>query len=351
MSLTRLQFSNFSVFKELDLRLSPGINVLIGGNGCGKTHLMKAAYAACDVAGKNGGRQKFPEKLAGVFLPLDNSLGRLVNRRAGRAKAEVTVSHGKTDVSVRFSTVKGDPGDAVVGGGERWSKLKLECAYIPVKEMLANAPGFLSLYENWNLSFEEVYADILQRAFLPMPRGPRGAKVNNLLNRLHGSMEGSIHVKGETFFHKGPDGDLEFTLVAEGLRKLGLLWLLIRNGTLLKGSVLFWDEPETNLNPVLIGAVCDILLELQRAGVQVILATHSYSVLKEFDLRREKKDKISFISLSRNGKSRAVNAEAADDYADLEVNRVSEAMNGLYDRTIEKSIAALPGANKKRRRA
>jgi hypothetical protein len=41
----------------------------------------------------------------------------------------------------------------------------------------------------------------------------------------------------------------EFILLAEGFRKLGLLWLLLQNGTLLNGSVLFWDEPETNLNP------------------------------------------------------------------------------------------------------
>ena len=44
---------------------------------------------------------------------------------------------------------------------------------------------------------------------------------------------------------------IEFTLLAEGLRKLGLLWLLIRNGSLKPGAVLFWDEPETNLNPKL----------------------------------------------------------------------------------------------------
>ena len=47
------------------------------------------------------------------------------------------------------------------------------------------------------------------------------------------------------------------------------LWLLIQNGTLTEGSVLFWDEPETNLNPKLFGPVVEILLELQRQGVQI----------------------------------------------------------------------------------
>lgn len=42
----------------------------------------------------------------------------------------------------------------------------------------------------------------------------------------------------------------EFNLVAEGIRKMVLLWQLVKNGTLEKGSVLFWDEPEANINPV-----------------------------------------------------------------------------------------------------
>jgi len=62
----------------------------------------------------------------------------------------------------------------------------------------------------------------------------------------------------QEFFLKNKQGELEFTLVAEGYRKLGLLWLLIQNGSLLNGSVLFWDEPETNLNPKLLETVVRI---------------------------------------------------------------------------------------------
>ena len=39
---------------------------------------------------------------------------------------------------------------------------------------------------------------------------------------------------------------MDFSLEAEGLRKLGLIWKLIRNGLLEKGTVLLWDEPEAN---------------------------------------------------------------------------------------------------------
>ena len=122
----------------------------------------------------------------------------------------------------------------------------MEAAYIPVKDMMANAPGFRSLYEEREIHFEEVYADILRKAFLPLLKGPTDRDRKILLNRLQAAMAGKVVAKNEEFFLRSKHGELEFTLLAEGFRKLGLLWILIQNGTLLKGSALFWDEPETN---------------------------------------------------------------------------------------------------------
>ena len=140
----------------------------------------------------------------------------------------------------------------------------VESVYIPVKEMLSNAPGFRSLYAKREVHFEEVYWDILDRAYLPALRGPMDRRRERILSRLREAIGGEVAVKGEEFFLRSEQGDLEFSLLAEGVRKLALLWLLIRNGTLQPDSVLFWDEPETNLNPKLFGVVMDVLLELQR---------------------------------------------------------------------------------------
>ncbi|WP_235919581.1 AAA family ATPase [Heliomicrobium undosum] len=51
-TFTRLQADNFSAFDNIDLSFSPGINVFIGRNGTGKTHIMKALYAAGAITGK-----------------------------------------------------------------------------------------------------------------------------------------------------------------------------------------------------------------------------------------------------------------------------------------------------------
>lgn len=50
MTLKRVKLERFTAFKELGLEFSPGINVFVGDNGTGKTHLLKVCYAACDVS-------------------------------------------------------------------------------------------------------------------------------------------------------------------------------------------------------------------------------------------------------------------------------------------------------------
>jgi len=49
---------------------------------------------------------------------------------------------------------------------------------------------------------------------------------------------------GRFHFHL-PEGDLDVSLVAEGYRKIATLYYLLRNGSLTKESILFWDEPES----------------------------------------------------------------------------------------------------------
>lgn len=74
------------------------------------------------------------------------------------------------------------------------------------------------------------------------------------------------------------------SLVAEGQRKLAMLARLIANGTLMDKGFLFWDEPEANLNPLLIKEVAQSIVNLSKTGIQVFLATHSLFLLRELEI-------------------------------------------------------------------
>ena len=344
MALTRVELENFTAFRSLKLDLCPGVNVLVGANGTGKTHLMKVCYAACESRGEGD----FANKLVRVFLPSGRRLGRLVSRQAGEGgaatssvergslKLEHSFERNPRPVSLRPSTFTSDePSD---DAGE-WARAPVESVYIPVKEMLSNAPGFRSLYAKREIHFEEVYRDILDKAYLPALRGPMDARREGILTRLREAIGGDVAVRNEEFFLRDEHGDLEFSLVAEGVRKLALLWLLIRNGTLQSDAIAFWDEPETNLNPKLFGVVMDVLLELQRAGVQVFLATHDYVILKEIDLRTTSADKVAYHAFYRKEVTGEIGCETTSSYRDIHPNAIADTFTDLYDREIERSLS------------
>ena len=83
---------------------------------------------------------------------------------------------------------------------------------------------------------------------------------------------------------------LEMHLVAEGLRKLAMIARLIATGSLSEGVTLFWDEPDSNLNPKIIKLVAKTIVGLCKNGVQVFVATHSLFLLRELDILLHKDD-------------------------------------------------------------
>ncbi len=73
-------------------------------------------------------------------------------------------------------------------------------------------------------------------------------------------------------------------MVAEGHRKLAMIARLIATGSLIGTGSLFWDGPETNLNPKVIKRVARTILQLCRSGIQVFVATHSLFLMRELDI-------------------------------------------------------------------
>lgn len=333
--LTRVRLERFTAFERLDVHLNPGINVFIGANGTGKSHLLKVGYAACEAT-RSG--VSFSDKLVRLFLPSNRAMLRLVKRQKGSSRAVAEVWRGDLKLRVSFSNHSKVASSAKVTRRGPWSEEPVESVFIPVKEMLSHGPGFRSLYGQREIHFEEVYADILDRAYRPALRGPIDRTRRGVLTSLQRAIAGKVTFSNEEFFLRNKHGNLEFTLLAEGMRKLGLLWLLVQNGTLLDGSVLFWDEPEANLNPGVFPVLIDILLQLQRIGVQVLIATHDYAILKELELLTTGKDEVRFYALYRREQDGEVECESADRPFLLQNSPIAAAYSELYDREIRRSL-------------
>jgi ABC-type transport system involved in cytochrome c biogenesis ATPase subunit len=306
--LEKLTLRQFTTFDQIDFSFAPGINIVIGENGTGKSHLLKIAYAissASHAASKSSPaptkaqlQKDLASKMIGVFRP--DKLGRLVrSHRArgavgGRASSSVKLqfSAAVDDWAFTFSSVS----KVEVQFDEATSPkkfLEAEPIFIPTKEVLSMFPGFASLYRNRELAIDETYFDLCLALDGAPLRGPRLEAIKQLLDPIEQHLGGTVVRVGDSFYLDSENGKTEMPLVAEGIRKIATIAYLLRNGALTRRGIVFWDEPESNLNPRLIRMVAAMLMSLAAQGVQVFIGTHSFFLMKELELlRRDAQDAV-----------------------------------------------------------
>jgi energy-coupling factor transporter ATP-binding protein EcfA2 len=292
--LERMTIKNLTVFQDVDLRFGRNLNVIVGENGTGKTHLLKMAYAVLATSWEEGHKpqatpptktllqSRLADKLINVFRP--ESLGRLASRRRGRARCDISVKCHPPEVDMSFSFATNSQKEVAIDKmPARW--ISSSPAYFPTRELLTIYPGFLSVYESHLLEFEETWRDTCLLLGAPLRRGPRDRVIDDLLAPLEEAMGGKIVLDSNgRFYLDGPKGSIEMPLVAEGLRKFGMLARLIATGAILDNGYLFWDEPESNLNPRMVAKLAETIVRLSASKVQVFIATHSLFLLREFEM-------------------------------------------------------------------
>jgi hypothetical protein len=213
----------------------------------------------------------------------------------------------------------------------------LACVYIPEKDILEHAKGLLSFIETKNAGFNEIFRSVLVSAIDVETRektDTQKAVANKISEKIGGKVEWEMD-EG-TFYITHLDGSrIPFANEASGFKKLGYLGLAVACGQLPSGSVLFWDEPENSLNPELVPDLVDVLLELQRGGVQVFVATHSYDVARWFELSKKKGDEMKFINLRRKDDGEGIEADTADKYISLPGSAIEKAGDALFDKVTQ----------------
>ena len=211
------------------------------------------------------------------------------------------------------------------------------CIFLPAREVLSIYPGFIAAYKARELAFDESYFDLcVALSALPL-RGERGDEAAALSMPISEHLGAKVVLSQDSFYLRSDDGVIEAHLVAEGYRKVAALMHLITNGSVSKDGVLFWDEPETNLNPRLTKVVAEFLFRLASNGVQLIIATHDYLLTNELSLHAEyrtdaaRQAPIRFFAFSR-GADRSVSVQPGNTLAELADNPIMEEFEALYDR-------------------
>jgi len=174
--ITRLELKNFTAFNCLSIEFSPKINVIIGENGTGKTHLLKAAYGLCAGAplfknkpdtSDDDLKAALTAKLIRLFMPLDDKLGKI--HRQG-ASDQATLSAEFAQDQKIATTFSNNSKALAIQDHSNYQQYQAEAVFIPTKEVLSFMKGFTSLYERYELSFDQTYQDICLLLDLPEVR-------------------------------------------------------------------------------------------------------------------------------------------------------------------------------------
>lgn len=327
--IQQLKLNHFTCFEDTTFDFSEGINVFIGENGTGKTHILKLLFAILkskDSKTKEDLASLLKQNLLSFFKADD--LDSLWHKKSYPFAINCTINQETWDFQSNDTTLYTTGKTAPIPAD-------ISSVYLPTKEILSFFKGFLSLYEKRELEFDETYKHLalaLDTALLK----ERPAKEQGLfefIQELKEILQGADVVQESgRFYLKKENTKTEIALVAEGWRKIATLIYLILNGeiALNKNMVLFIDEPESNLNPKLIESMARFLIRLAKRGVQIFVATHDYLLSNYLSLHSQKENSsLRFFSITKTADVSSI--ETGDSFTALDQNIILDEYSRYYD--------------------
>ena len=336
MAIEQITVESFTAFNKVVINFTDGINVFIGDNGTGKTHLLKLLYAISQHKYKNVGPANVTMELLPVNFYITNwktHLAQYFQAENGREFhrnlcVRTPYSIGAVVDSCSFCYKSSDSFEAC-------DKQNRESVFIPVNEMLTHA-GLEKDYANRLMPFDATSIDILNIAGMSVIT-EFDECTSQLLQNISDVINGKVvYEKDRYYIDKDNVGLIRFPFEAEGHKKLGLLYQLIKVGVLKRGHILIWDEPESNLNPKHIPILVDAILALEQAGVQIFFATHDYFFAKFLEVRKTKTHKVRYHALYKEHDD--VYCETQSDFECLENNSIIAQSIALYKEEVKKVL-------------
>ncbi len=301
--IDKIKLDKFGPLSSVNWNCLGRINLIIGGNGSGKTFLLKAIYTSLRTLEeyKRGNDQRtvaeiLAEKLYWTFQA--EKIGDLVSKGADSALSS-TITLDKNDFSYSFGK---DTAKQISTTENHVAPRASNSIFLPAKEVLSLHQIILKSRElDKVFGFDDTYFDLAKALRISTTKGRNIAEFATSRRKLEEILGGVIEyddASGRWLFVKGrykfPIG-----VTAEGIKKIAILDTLLGNRYLGKQSVVLIDEPESALHPTAIAQLLDIIAMLADRGIQFFLASHSYFVVKKLFLIAQERDwSIPVISFS-----------------------------------------------------
>ncbi len=199
---------NFTVFKDENLDFSVSLNIVVGENSTGKSHLLKLLYSL--IMSMN--HISYDDYFKNKFI-IDEEIQEAIEINLMRIfkpdELNSLISHDKDEClvyilldkhSIPFSLNK-DNGIEIMIEDENLDFFEKSSIFIPAKEMLSFYEGFVPLYETRESSFDEIYYNLAKSLGLSALKNIDSYPVESkLLSRLEEILEGKILLERGRFY-------------------------------------------------------------------------------------------------------------------------------------------------------
>lgn len=295
--IQQIKLDNFGPLTSINWSNLSKINLVIGGNGSGKTFLLKAIYSSLRTLEeyKRGNEQKTAseilfDKLYWTFQT--EKIGDLVRKTSDTPlSSQLKINNQQFNYSFGKDTSK-----QISSLENHVSPLTSNSIFLPAKEVLSLHQIILESREiDKVFGFDDTYYDLAKALRYKRPNGKVGGKNIDEFAKSRGKLEKIIggvieydDASGSWLFVKGRN-KFPIGVTAEGIKKIAILDTLLSNRYLSANSVVLIDEPESALHPTAIADLLDIVAMLAERGIQFFMASHSYFVIKKLYLIAQEK--------------------------------------------------------------
>lgn len=308
---------NFGKIKQANIQVK-NLTILAGKNNSGKTFISKALYSLMNIVNT--------EKQTQQLIDLKNGLkGNFQVSKLQELSSNQAILNLNNIFEIKISQ---EDISCTIQKPNNLHKLS-HIIYLesPIYLKLKTALGV-----NLSLAYRHKYitgvpdyfyalTDLLTLQSIDEP------EFIHILNHIEKSIGGKLKLSNEgNFIFQDENGSYSISTTAMGVANLGLLALLLEKNLLDSNSFLFIDEPEAHLHPQWQVVLIEALYELAKAGVNIVIATHSIDMIKYIEVIR-KKDKQAETLIALNClTTEAKTIHETDDF-DTKLNAIKQELS------------------------
>lgn len=324
--MLKLTINNFKIIKEAEVEL-PGLTVIAGKNDTGKTTVAKCLYSAASFVTE----QNFSKEGNPLITGKDDGHGEILSREE---KVE--------DYNNKYVLENGKDIDRVVF---------IESPTILDFFSYIQRVSPLLVQKRLDISMDEHKLDLIMLLAQDIPKNSGENDIDILYKKISDIIDGDVYYdpkKNDVFYAKAnqknqkefievgisiTDSDsltvaaelytddknkadekthsnekkenykaiFKMSNTANGIKMFGYLQILLLNKTIKNNSLLILDEPEVHIHPAWQLKYAEIIMELVKTGVRVLINSHSPYMIESLQRYAEKKNIKSCFYLAKDG--------------------------------------------------